>query len=149
MKIKVSEATNIQLDWMVARLQGVELYPLSMYKVCVPVDDSADFYGPTTDWAQAGPIIEREGISVVKLEHEYGVDSKGYTTSERIPVFGAVIGEYFDTDMQRSSYGESYGEIYYIGTELVTTGPTPLIAALRCYVASKLGDEVEIPEELT
>ena len=25
---------------------------------------------------------------------------------------------------------------------------TPLIAAMRCYVASKLGDEVEIPEEL-
>ena len=28
------------------------------------------------------------------------------------------------------------------------SGPTPLIAAMRCYVASKLGDEVEIPEEL-
>lgn len=26
--------------------------------------------------------------------------------------------------------------------------PTPLIAAMRCFVASKLGDEVEIPEEL-
>ena len=28
-------------------------------------------------------------------------------------------------------------------------GPTPLTAAMRCYVASKLGDEVEIPRELT
>lgn len=28
------------------------------------------------------------------------------------------------------------------------SGPTYLIAALRCYVASKLGDEVEIPDEL-
>ena len=27
-------------------------------------------------------------------------------------------------------------------------GPTPLIAAMRCYVASRLGDEVEVPEEL-
>ena len=26
--------------------------------------------------------------------------------------------------------------------------PTPLVAAMRCYVASKLGDEVEVPEEL-
>ncbi len=26
---------------------------------------------------------------------------------------------------------------------------TPLIAAMRCYVASKLGDTVEVPEELT
>ena len=28
-------------------------------------------------------------------------------------------------------------------------GTTPLIAAMRCYVASKLGDDVEIPEEIT
>lgn len=27
-------------------------------------------------------------------------------------------------------------------------GPTPLIAAMRCYAASKLGDTVEVPEEL-
>lgn len=27
-------------------------------------------------------------------------------------------------------------------------GPTPLIAAMRSFVASKLGDDVEIPEEL-
>ena len=27
-------------------------------------------------------------------------------------------------------------------------GPTPLIAAMRCYVASTLGETVEIPEEL-
>ena len=27
-------------------------------------------------------------------------------------------------------------------------GPTALIAAMRCYVASRMGDEVEIPEEL-
>lgn len=27
-------------------------------------------------------------------------------------------------------------------------GPTPLIAAMRCYASSKLGDEVDVPEEL-
>ena len=27
-------------------------------------------------------------------------------------------------------------------------GPTPLVAAMRCYVASRLGDDVEIPEGL-
>lgn len=35
----------------------------------------------------------------------------------------------------------------YIRT-LQYDGPTPLIAAMRCYVASKLGDEVEIPENI-
>lgn len=28
------------------------------------------------------------------------------------------------------------------------SGSTPLIAAMRCYVTSKLGDEVDIPQEL-
>jgi hypothetical protein len=28
------------------------------------------------------------------------------------------------------------------------SGPTPLVAAMRCFVASRLGDEVDIPEEL-
>lgn len=31
---------------------------------------------------------------------------------------------------------------------IVTGGETPLIAAMRCYVASKLGDTVEVPAEL-
>ena len=34
------------------------------------------------------------------------------------------------------------------GTPDYWSGPTPLIAAMRCYVASKLGEEVEVPEEL-
>jgi len=35
----------------------------------------------------------------------------------------------------------------YNGT-LSYFGPTPLIAAMRCFVASEMGDEVEIPEGL-
>ena len=37
----------------------------------------------------------------------------------------------------------------YLPDEMVIAyGETPLIAAMRCYVASTLGDEVEVPEEL-
>jgi hypothetical protein len=38
------------------------------------------------------------------------------------------------------------GDGHWKGKE--TYGPTPLIAAMRCYVASKLGDEIDVPEEL-
>jgi hypothetical protein len=34
------------------------------------------------------------------------------------------------------------------GGQYLLDGPTPLIAAMRCYVASQLGDEVEVPDEL-
>jgi hypothetical protein len=40
-----------------------------------------------------------------------------------------------------TSWVASRGRIY-------ANGPTPLIAAMRCYVASKLGDDINIPEEL-
>lgn len=36
----------------------------------------------------------------------------------------------------------------YQDQHIPSEGPTPLIAAMRCYVASKLGDEVDVPEEL-
>ena len=39
-----------------------------------------------------------------------------------------------------------YQKGQYLNTEAF--GPTPLIAAMRCYVASKLGDTVEVPNEL-
>lgn len=32
--------------------------------------------------------------------------------------------------------------------DFIAQGPAPLIAAMRCYVASKLGNEVTIPNEL-
>jgi hypothetical protein len=35
----------------------------------------------------------------------------------------------------------------YLG-DWVMFGHTPLVAAMRCYVASKLGDTVEVPEEI-
>jgi hypothetical protein len=28
------------------------------------------------------------------------------------------------------------------------SGPTPLIAAMRCYVRTEMGDEIEVPDEL-
>jgi hypothetical protein len=59
----------------------------------------------STDWAQGGPIIEREKI---ELTHD------GFEWWARI---------WADEDYE---------------------GPTPLIAAMRCYVASKLGDEVKL-----
>lgn len=37
---------------------------------------------------------------------------------------------------------------YAYGSATNYNGPTPLVAAMRCYVASKLGDTVEVPEEL-
>ena len=44
--------------------------------------------------------------------------------------------------------GGEWGALTNEGT-VGSFGPTPLVAAMRCYVASKLGDEVDVPDELT
>ncbi len=97
MKIKTSELKDAALDWAVSKAIGD-------YKpVAVPAY--------STDWAQGGPIIEREGIQL------------------------ALVGD-FCWEASRNADG------------VFCLGRTQLIAAMRCFVASKLGDEVDVPDEL-
>lgn len=118
MKIKVSEATNHQLNWLVAQCQEVKIFDFADrhkakrgYVLYATSIESVDWeYSPTTYWSQGGPIIYREKV----------------TTSDD---------------------GQDGWAAGYRGT-LTYFGPTPLVAAMRAYVTSKLGDEVEIPENL-
>lgn len=41
-----------------------------------------------------------------------------------------------------------HGHGWHADCGQVNVGRTPLIAAMRCYVASKLGNEIEIPDEI-
>ena len=122
MKIKTSELIDAALVWAVAILE----FPKGSYGgeadhysgnnnerwIRVPDTENRTYVLAKypTDWAQGGPIIEREKIET-----------------------------YWHTalDMWAARHD---GNLRY--------GPTPLIAAMRCYVASKLGDEVDVPEEL-
>ena len=90
--------------------------------------------GAALDWA----VAQCEGFSVRNGFDdncpEYSTDwTQGGPIIEReeICMLALVRGLWLSINMGRTQYG-----------------PTPLIAAMRCYVASKLGDEVEIPQEL-
>jgi hypothetical protein len=72
----------------------------------------------SSSWEHGGPIIERELIEIYPI----GVLACNVEWCARK----------VDTD----------GDLMYL------YGDTPLISAMRCYVASKMGDEVELPEEL-
>jgi len=71
-----------------------------------------------------------------------------YTPSDDWGVGGPIIERegisiYLDTNnMWQATTAND--ETPFVGIE----GKTPLIAAMRCFVASKLGDEVEVPDEL-
>ena len=82
----------------------------------------------STCWTKGGPIIERE---LFKLFRNVG----GAFTAQikrRVPYYSPT----YDADIGRDE-------------TISAAGPTPLIAAMRGYVASKLGDTVDVPEQLT
>lgn len=110
--MKTSELIGAVLDWAVAKCEEVKIGQPEGRTFAFEwslMHDAGDM-NYSTDWAQGGPIIEREKITL-----EW--------TGEGWNAYIRHDDEYPD-------------------------GPTPLIAAMRCFVASKLGDEVEIPEEL-
>lgn len=78
-------------------------------------------HAPSVRWAQAGPIIEQEKISPNHVSD--GMWSASYCHAT------------LNHTGQTSAYFSS-------------TGPTPLIAAMRCYCCAKLGGEIDIPQEL-
>jgi hypothetical protein len=113
--MKTSELIGPDLDWAVAKAKGVRLSALQdhgHFEVHFADENGGEIYSPSTDWAQGGPIIEREKIATVYRAGEYWLS---YT---------------FD------------------GAEFEGIGPTPLVAAMRCYVSSKLGNEIDVPEGL-
>lgn len=133
MKIKTSELSGPALDWAVAKAESAR-DPGSIVwdsdgEPCGPFIDKNcggyPVYEPSTDWAYGGLIIEREHIDIVWQDDAEYPDGRPHARmSHMVAVPRGVM------------------------SWCTTHGPTPLIAAMRCFVASRLGDEVDVPEEL-
>lgn len=125
-KVKVKDATGVILDYLVAKCEvkdsDCEIHSGNLWYGRV----TSGFiqYRPSIDWKQGGPIIEREGITVMKYSSKC-ID---------------VIPE----EAWYSCTQEHWGDY----RECEAHGPTALITAMRCYIVSKLGEEVEVPDEL-
>jgi hypothetical protein len=79
----------------------------------------------STDWSQGGPIIYREGIRTAPTITRSAWMAQIRHTKSHPLVAHPVLAGWTNAN-----------------------GPTPLIAAMRCFVASRLGDEVDVPKEL-
>lgn len=128
--MKTSELTGAALDWAVCTAEGYTpvVNPVWNGSVRYGYYDSAighqikNYCGA---WEHGGPIIERESITV-------------YPSARKSD----------DGPWEVESYS---ARSLFNGCEDIDVwveGPTYLIAAMRCYCASKLGDEIDIPQEL-
>lgn len=116
--MKTSELTGAALDWAVAKC---EVMP--------------------ADWSFSCSKTEARFLEIFTYQHE---SRKGYCYSRDWSLAGPII-ERERIDLRGDGDG---GWIAFDNLNPEQAGPTPLIAAMRCYVASKLGDEVTIPDEL-
>lgn len=119
MKIKTSELIGPALDWAVAKCEGVNMEAFRLYyEPTEPTDYDSHGYPEfhySSIWAQGGPIID---------------NIKGFLFKQWL-------------ESKPESCCEAH--IHNYDGDWIEFGPTPLIAAMRCYVASKLGDTVDIP----
>lgn len=135
--MRTSDLTGAALDWAVAKCEEVGK-PAGYFTDAVVRGN----FNPATNWGDGGPIIEREGITIVCAEGDYSSELGGYET-----YWVADIGNQC-ADSVYGPQGDNWGTCFQID-DGCASGATPLIAAMRCYVTSKLGEFVDIPEELT
>ncbi len=142
--MRTADLEGAHLDYWVAKAQGLGLVQCEngLWLVYAPepmilgIDRSAALnpavrYSPSTNWAQAGPIIEAEAIAIFVDRFAYGVNPNRWLAGYEL----------------RAENGQEYGTLTGQGEaslelECSANGPTPLIAAMRAFVAAKLGDEV-------
>jgi len=133
--MKTSELTGHALDWAVAKAEGL-LDPRDYFGKMVPSVVLDMKY-----WTDGTPIVRLNPCPDVYYKAEYDPSTKWQHGGPIIEEEAIQLSpdEYTGT---WTAYTTLEGEPYEY------PGPTALIAAMRCYVASKLGDNIDLPEEL-
>jgi hypothetical protein len=115
---------------------------------------TSELQGAALDWAVAlieYPEWKEQGYLEV-FPHDLSFDDgTTYTPSTDWSQGGPIIErEKIGLHCGDGTWGVDVGiwEASHSRCLHIKRGPTPLIAAMRCYVASQMGDEIELPEEL-
>lgn len=127
---KVADLEGPLLDLAVSKAEGLKAVihkvdnAIEPFFECCVLNEGGRLqyqYMPSRDWTQGGPIIEREWL---------GVDA--------MPSFHA--GEAGVVWTATAPMTNDPGRDLMLSEQ----GPTPLIAAMRCFVTAKLGDTVRM-----
>ena len=115
---------------------------------------TSDLIGPALDWAVAKCSGDETRL-MFRGDSEAGVTDVHFDpwlapwSPSTDWAQGGLIIERECIDLYCDHAGVSWRTRKMLGERgPMAYGPTPLIAAMRCYVASKLGDEVDVPKEL-
>ncbi len=127
--MKTNELKGAALDWAVAQCEG--LNPML----------SSSFESGHADGLDRYPFV------YLHEPMKHNIAAPAFYTGYAPSVSWWIGGEIIERERIELVPDEIWNA-YKQDQHIPNTGMTPLIAAMRCYVASKLGDEVQIPEEL-
>ncbi len=139
--MRVSELTGHALNWAVAQAEGDKVYRPRLGR---PEDWDKEAY--LADGSDDRWVVRVENPKVAHfVDWTYNPSGSwwqgGVIVEREVPMLMRTNGGDWIAQGSYDIANDTEAKRYY--------GKTLLIAAMRCYVASKLGDEVEIPKELT
>lgn len=155
MILKVKDLEDLALDWAVAKLEGE--VALRRWK-CAN-------YNPSASCQQGGPIIFQRGIQIRQLlQREYSLWEYNEHNMKRFSESSFTVvarplkigpGRYLKVENKpHSLHGVWLAKREESTSEMVRwslsdfPSPNPLVSAMRCYVASEVGEEIDVPDEL-
>jgi len=119
--MKTAELAGYALDWVVGKAEG---HRISIY-------NTGEIYLVDIPWK------DKTRIKWIAPWVPSRAWAQGGPLIEREKIAVVPMAEGWEAQFEDDRIGK------------VSHGPTPLIAAMRCYAASKLGDEIDVPKELT
>jgi hypothetical protein len=133
--MKTKELTGHALNWAVAMAEGDKVYRPRL--------------GRPSDWDKEAYLADgsddRWVVRVQNPKVAHFVDWTYNPSGDWMQGGPIIEREKLDVFCSGNVWDASTGDRH---PNVIKSGTTPLVAAMRCYVASKLGDEVEIPAEL-
>ena len=138
MKLKTCVLKGEALDWAVAKCEGIKVQMYHQYLQETATQNN--YPQEKMEWLfsiHKNVVVMVDGVANPHLRHTLTMYSTDWA-------YGGPIIEREIKTLERD------GDGWFARTQqgFTALGATPLEAAMRCYVASKLGNEIDIPKEL-
>ena len=118
-RVQTTELSRLALDWAMATCAKLSIGIIGPQYIEIDIPEGdRHVYAPTCDWGQGGPIVAE------------------------------MIEEGFRIEKADFGQGVKCWKLHEGDRLIIAYGKTPLEAAVRCRVLTKLGEAVDIPDTL-
>lgn len=110
---------------------------------------TSELTGPALDWAVAYCLgkVEPDDPTIPVAGHRWDNEGLEWPVDFEPSRDWGQAGPIIEQERITVQFGPQWTAVHSKRLGRPSYGPTPLVAAMRCFVASRLGDEVDVPDE--